>query len=153
MRMRYAITASIVAAVFFPLAFAAHAGSAPDSIWIKSPGGSTGTPPTTLPYGSSFTAGYTSKTSQPWAFAQCWANSTTVLGTPNQGNYKPGDAIWSEYRSLYPGGPVPAPFDLTDPIQGLWLGGGADCTLSLVKFSGGFKSMTVLASSSFTVSG
>jgi hypothetical protein len=54
---------------------------------------------------------------------------------------------------LYAGGPVPAPFDLIDPIQHLWLGGGATCKLSLLKFSGGYKNMTVLATTSFTVSG
>jgi hypothetical protein len=31
--------------------------------------------------------------------------------------------------------------------------GGATCKLSLVKFSGGYKNMTVLATTSFTVSG
>ena len=146
-----AIAASLVAALFLPLA--AAAGGSTDSIWINPP--SAGLAPVgsvSLKYGAAFTAGYTSKAAQPWGFAQCWANDTTVLGTPNQGTYKPGDVIWSEYRSLYPGGPVPAAFDLTDPIQQLWLGGGATCTLSLVKFSGGNK-MTVLATTSFTVSG
>jgi hypothetical protein len=38
---------------------------------------------------------------------------------------------------------------LADPIQGLWLGGGATCTLSLVSFTG--NKQTVLASTDFTV--
>jgi hypothetical protein len=142
--------ASLVAALFLPLA--AAAGGSTDSIWINPPSAGLAPAAVSLKYGAAFTAGYTSKAAQPWGFAQCWANDTTVLGTPNQGTYKPGDVIWSEYRSLYPGGPVPAAFELTDPIQHLWLGGGATCTLSLVKFSGANK-MTVLATTSFTVSG
>jgi len=150
MRKRHALAASAFAALVLPLA--AQAGGTTDSIWIKPVAGAA--PVSTLPYGTFFAAGYTSKTSQPWAFAQCWANSTTVLGTPNQGTYTPGSVIWSEYRSLYAGGPVPAPFQLTDPIQGLWLGGGANCTLSLVKLGSGKQGgMTVLASTNFTVSG
>lgn len=145
----YASAASLLAALLLPLA--AAAGTSNDSIWINAPAGALA--PVSLKYGDTFTAGYSSRASQPWAFAQCWASDTTVLGTPNQGTYAPGDVIWSEYRSLYSGGPVPAPFDLTDPIQHLWLGGGAKCKLSLVKFSGGNKNMTVLATTSFTVSG
>jgi hypothetical protein len=147
MLKRYATAASLVAALLIPLAAEASGGN--DSIWINAPAGGAST---TMSYGDMFTAGYSSRASQPWGFAQCWANETTVLGTPNQGTYAPGDVIWSEYRSLYAGGPVPAPFDLIDPIQHLWLGGGATCKLSLVKFSGGYKNMTVLATTSFTVS-
>jgi len=141
-----AIAASILGILLFPLA--SFGGNTSDSIWVNARPGATSV---SMKYGDLFTAGYTSRASQPWGFAQCWANGTTVLGTPNQGTYAPGDVIWSEYRSLYPGGPVPAPFELTDPIQHLWLGGGASCTLSLVKFSGGYKNMTVLAKTSFTV--
>jgi hypothetical protein len=149
MRKRYALIASIFTALGLPLVAWAGGGGG-DSIWISSVFGAAAPSPT---YGSSFTAGYSSKTSQPWGFAQCWANGTTVLGTPNQGSYKPGSVIWSEYRSLYPGGPEPGPFQLTDPIQHLWLAGGATCTLSLLKFSAGLKSSTVLATTPFTVAG
>jgi hypothetical protein len=147
----HALAASIVTALALPLA--AQAGGGGDSIWIASVAGAAarGAASPTPAYGASFTAGYTSKTSQPWAFAQCWANSSTVLGTPNQGTYTPGSVIWSEYRSLYAGGPEPAAFELTDPIQHLWLGGGASCTLSLLRLSG--KGTTVLATTSFTVAG
>jgi hypothetical protein len=148
MLKRYAAAAILVAALIPPLA---AAGPVTDSIWVV-PVGGTAAPGAraALKYGDSFTAGYTTKASQPWGFAQCWANDTTVLGKPNQGTYTPGDVIWSGYRSLYSGGPVSAAFDLTDPIQGLWVGGGADCKLSLVKFSGGKQ--TVLATTAFTVS-
>jgi hypothetical protein len=141
-----------VAAVVAALSLAGPAAAAPaqDAIWINSPTARAAT--VSLQYGDAFTAGYSSRVSQPWAYAQCWADGSTVLGTPNQGTYAPGDVIWSQYRSLYAGGPLPGGFDLTDPIQGLWLGGGASCRLSLVKFSGGYKSSTVLATYEFTVS-
>jgi hypothetical protein len=131
-------------------AYAAKPGG--DAIWIAGfePSRTASSVPV-LPYGSDFGAGYSTRAAEPWGFAQCWANDSTVLGTPNQGTYSPGDVIWSEYRSLYPGGPVPANFQLNDPIQHLWLGGGADCTLSLLKFSGGYSRMTVLATTPFVV--
>ena len=81
--------------------------------------------------------------------AQCWVNETTNLGTPNQGTYTPGDVIWSGYRSLT--GLTGDTFLLSDPIQGLWLGGGATCKLSLVAFSGNKQS--TLAATDFTVAG
>jgi hypothetical protein len=139
------------ASVLSALALAAPASAAPvqDAIWVNAPTGRAAT--VTMRYGDSFTAGYTSRAAQPWALAECWADGSTVLGTPNLGTYNPGDVIWSQYRSLYAGGPAPGAFDLIDPIQGLWLGGGATCRLSLVKFSGGYKSSTVLATSTFAV--
>ena len=120
-----------------------------DAIWIVTSGGATARTGVVLTYGTSFTAGYTSRAKQPWAFAQCWANATTILGTPNQGTYTPGDVIWSGYRSLT--GLTGDTFVLDDPIQHLWLGGGANCKLSLVTFSGSKQS--TLAAMDFTVSG
>ena len=151
MLKRYAAVAALVAALVPPLAGAA---SVTNSIWVVPVGAATTAGAgSALHYGGAFTAGYTAKTSEPWGFARCWANDTTILGTPNQGTYAPGDVIWSEYRSLYDGGPVPSTFELTDPIQGLWLGGGADCRIDLIKFSAGYKNQTVLASTTFTVTG
>src|SRR3954453_6767149 len=122
------------------LAVPSAAGAAPastDAIWITSADGqalaASGTPQ--LRYGDQFRAGYRTKAAQPWGLAECWAKASTVLGTPNQGSYKPGDVIWSGYRSLYSGGPIAGAFELTDPINHLWLGGGATCRLSLLKLS------------------
>jgi hypothetical protein len=116
-----------------------------DDIWIVGPDG--GRLTTQLKYGDSFKAGYSSRAKEPWGFAQCWANDSTVVGTPNQGTYTPGDPVWSSYRSLT--GLTGDSWLLADPIQGLWLGGGATCKLNLVSFVG--NKQTVLASTDFTV--
>jgi hypothetical protein len=148
---RRILAAALTAALAVLGAPTAAPAAAPvtDAVWVA---GATGGAVSQLHYGDSFTAGYTTRASQPWAYAECRPMATTVLGTPNQGTYTPGDVMWSEYRSVYAGGPVPAPFQLTDPIQGLWLGGGATCTLSLIKWSGGgYTKKTVLATTSFTV--
>ena len=150
---RRILAALLAAAAFGALALPAAASAAPapaDSIWVVGPSGAK---TTSLHYGDSFTAGYTTRTSQAWGYAECRPTGSTVLGTPTQGTYSYGDAIWSEYRSIYAGGPIPSPFQLTDPIQQLWLGGGATCTLSLIKYSSGYKNRTVLATSSFEVTG
>jgi len=104
-----------------------------------------------LHYGNSFTAAYTGKVNggAPWAYASCVANGTTQLGTPNQGSYTPGGTIWSEYRDLN-GSVGMGPFELTDPIQHLWTGGGADCKLQLMSINNSGK-QTVLATTTFTV--
>ena len=149
--VKWCAIAVAVAALIPSLAAAAPVTS---SVWVV-PVGSATTAGTsvTLHYGDAFTAGYTTKASEPWAFVQCWANDTTILGVPNQGTYSPGDVIWSEYRSVYDGGPISPTFELVDPIQQLWLGGGADCRIDLIKFSAGYKNQTVLASTTFTVTG
>jgi hypothetical protein len=117
-------------------------GGSSDSIWILGTAG--GVPVSAMQYGSSFSAGFSSKASNPWGFAQCWANSTTRLASPTTG------VIWSEYASLQPDGTLGS-FVLTDPIQEEWLGGGADCTLSLVAFQG--SQLKTLATTNFTVAG
>lgn len=99
-----------------------------------------------LRYGDSFTASYTGKLKDAFAYAVCYANASTVVGTPNQGTYAPGDPVWSGYRSLT--GRTGDTFVLTDPIQGLWVGGGADCRLDLIDLP---KPDVVLASVPFTV--
>ena len=136
------LAASVLAAL--TLAPAAHAAKSSDSIWINPAAGQA---TVKLSYGDSFTAGYSSKVSQPWGYAECKASSTSVLGA----SYTPGSVIWSEYLSLWPGGPSSGPFQLIDPIQQMWLGGGANCTLSLVKFTSGLTNRTVLATTSFIV--
>jgi len=147
MRRRHAI-AWIAAAV--SLAAASLAGAAAnkesDAIWIIAATDASSST-AQLKYGDSFKAGYTSRAKEPFGFAQCWADDTTILGTPNQGTYSPGDPIWSSYRSLT--GLTGDTWLLSDPIQHLWLGGGATCTLSLVTFTG--NKQNVLASTDFTV--
>ena len=136
----------LVAVVALAVAGLAGAGNKDaDAIWIVGP--DNGRLTTQLTYGTSFRAGYSSKAKEPWGYAQCWANSTTVVGTPNQGTYAPGDPVWSSYRSLT--GLTGDSWLLADPIQGLWLGGGADCTLSLVNFVG--NKQVVLATTDFSV--
>jgi len=146
---RYAFILALAAS--FVVASLAHAAAnrSGDSIWIIRSADATARTGADMTYGESFKTGYSSKAKDPWAFAQCWANSTTVLGTPNQGTYTPGDVIWSGYLSLT--GLTGDTFVLNDPIQHLWLGGGANCKLSLVTFTGNRQS--TLASVDFTVSG
>jgi len=152
--MRKNLVIGIIAAVF-SLAAVSVAGAAgtkaTDSIWVIPATSSTTALASTsqMKYGESFKAGYSSRARDPWAYAQCWANSTTIVGTPNQGTYAAGDVVWSGYRSLT--GLTGDTFLLADPIQGLWLGGGATCKLSLVTFSSGRQN--VLASVDFVVAG
>jgi len=149
MRRRHAITLIAAAVSLAAASLAGAAGREADAIWIVKSNGDTARSDVVMSFGESFKAGYSSRAKEPWAFAQCWANSTTVLGTPNQGTYRPGDVIWSAYLSLT--GLTGDTFLLRDPIQGLWLGGGADCKLSLVAFTGNKQS--TLATTAFTVSG
>jgi hypothetical protein len=137
------------AALLAVLALAATATAAPgsggaksssDSIWVIAPTGAA--PVSSMSYGADFNAGYTSKDSGPWAHLQCFANSTTQLTYPTAG------AILDEYR---PGsGGVTAAFELADPLNSEWVGGGADCTLSLIVSQG--SQSRVSATTSFTVS-
>ena len=93
-----------------------------------------------------FTVGYTSREREPYALAQCFPNETTeMIGTHDDG------AVWSAVFSVYPGGPTPQSFVLGDSVYPLWTGGGADCTVSLVKYSRDLQRMSVLAATSFTV--
>ena len=136
----------VIAILALAVAGLASAGNKDaDAIWIVGP--DNGRLTTQLSYGDSFRAGYSSRAKEPWGYAQCWANSSTVVGTPNQGTYASGDPVWSSYRSLT--GLTGDSWLLADPIQGLWVGGGADCTLSLVTFVG--NKQVVLATTDFSV--
>ena len=59
--------------------------------------------------------------------------------------------IWGQYFSVYPGGPQPQDFQLIDPVAENWTGGGARCTVELVKFSTDGSRETVLATETFLV--
>jgi hypothetical protein len=103
--------------------------------------------------GHPFTVGYQTNVQEPWALAQCYPNSTTVLsGVP----YADG-TIWGEWFSVYLGGPSPQDFVLGASVSPIWTGGGADCTVGLYKLSGkyngalGFTNQTLLATYAFAV--
>ena len=100
-----------------------------------------------LRYGDAFTVGYSTNYRQPWALAQCFANSTTVLtGSPDEDG-----SIWGAYFSVYPGGPLPQSFILGESVSPIWLSGGADCKVSLIKFSADFARQSVLATTTFSI--
>lgn len=99
-----------------------------------------------LQYGDGFTVGYRTRERQPWAQARCYPNGTTVFDR----TYADG-SIWGENFSVYPGGPMPQGFELTDPIANNWTAGGADCVLRLVKYSSNYSRYSVLAEMPFTV--
>lgn len=99
-----------------------------------------------LQYGDGFNVGYRTRERQPWAQARCYPNGSTVFDR----TYADG-SIWGENFSVYPGGPMPQGFELTDPIANNWTAGGADCVLRLVKYSSNYSRYTVLATKAFTV--
>lgn len=130
-----------------PALVAAHSSS---SIWVVELTATLA--PQQLRYGQHFTVGYSTSARQPWALAQCYPNATTEYsGTHSDGT------IWSEWYSVYPGGPSPQNFILGDSVSPLWTGGGADCTVTLAKLSGkyrgalGYSNVTVLATATFVV--
>jgi hypothetical protein len=97
---------------------------------------------TNLNYGDTFYASYTDKSPYDWGYAECRPNSTTQLSQPNTG------VIWGEWRATQSNGTIGA-FNLIDPNNKEWTGGGADCILKLINTK---KSYTnALAQVSFTV--
>ena len=114
-----------------------------DSIWVVPLGGSwlTASATTGMSYGSSFAAGYTSKASVPYGHLVCTANSTTQVASGG------GGVVMDSYRAVQADGTIGV-FTLNDPLNQQWVGGGADCTLSLVAFQG--NQMKTLATTSFT---
>lgn len=120
-------------------------GGAGSSVWIMELSETGRVAP--LRYGNAFTVGYSTKDRQPWAFTQCVANSTTVLSASP---YADG-SIWGEYFSVYSGGPLPQAFVVGESVSPIWTGGGADCTVSLLRFSADYARQTVLAVTTFSV--
>ena len=118
------------------------AGGKTSSVWIE---GGANARTAGMTYGSAFKVGYSTSAREPWAHAQCYPVDSTVY----RETY--GDGwIWGQYFSVYPGGPQPQAFQLVDPVAENWTGGGARCTLELVKIGSGGR-QTVLASEAFTV--
>lgn len=129
--------ASLIAALA-ALALATSAAAASGQNSISAPDG--------IHYGDLFTpqATFAKNVKDPWAFAVCHANASSVTAD----GYEVGDEIWSGYRSLT--GLTGEQFLAADPIANIWLGGGADCRLDLVDFKGSQR--IVLASAEFSVS-
>src|SRR5438067_11463773 len=94
---RIKLAAAVVGVLALIPASLAFAGKpAGDSIWIIGPSGAAAQ--STLSYGATFRAGYSSKASSPYGHAQCWANSTSLLASPTSG------PILDEYRQVQPDG-------------------------------------------------
>jgi hypothetical protein len=126
-------TVVFLAVVPFALAGGGNRNSSSNAIWIQTTGGAAATASPMLGYGQSFSAGYTSKASSPWAHAQCFDAS--------------GSAFWSEWRATQADGSIGV-FDLTTNTGQTWPSGSARCTLELVSLQ---PKMNVLASTSFGV--
>jgi hypothetical protein len=106
-----------------------------DTIWVAGTGGASTPSPITMKYGDTFNAGWqSSKTSYPWALAQCWAVDAAGKAT--------GAPFWSEYRALQADGTIGV-FDLmsADP-RAVWPSSGGSCNLSLVVKQGSRTSIT-----------
>jgi len=129
------------------MASAAMAAKPSSSVWVEELSGPTALATAQLEYGDAFTVGYSTSAREPWALTECYANDTTQLA----GSLPTNAPMWAEYFSAYPGGPVPQAFVLGDSVTPVWVGGGADCTVTLLKFSGDFSRETLLATTRFAV--
>jgi hypothetical protein len=147
------ILVAIVAALAFGVALAAGHPAGAGSVFAGNPKNSDSwvqvdqplAPNTALTYGSTFNALYGTKASYPWALAQCWSNSSTIVNPDSPPASQP---MWGEYRSSFGDGSHIGTFDVIDP-NGHWLGGGADCTITLMYQQG--NRWVTLATNTFTV--
>ncbi len=148
-RARHAVEAILEGTLVAVMVVGLLAGSAfasvksSSSVWVEQ---SASSRTTGMAYGSGFTVGYSTSTREPWAEAYCYPNASTAYRTTYGNGW-----VWGQTYSVFSGGPRPQAFELTDPIADNWTGGGADCTLRLVKYSTDFSRTTVLATSHFTV--
>jgi hypothetical protein len=94
-------------------------------------------------YGDTFSAGWqSSRTSYPWALAQCWAAAA--------GGNKTGTPFWAEYRALQADGTIGVfEFASADPNASFPADGGT-CNVSLIAFQGNKQTVTA-TSADFTV--
>ena len=137
-----------IAAVVLLLAVtsgAVMAGKATSSVWVNELSGAGAAASAGLQLGDHFSVGYDTRENEPYALARCYPNESTEY----TGTYANG-SIWGEVFSVYDGGPTPQAFQLGASVYPLWTGGGADCTVELVKYSRNLSRMTVLATTSFT---
>lgn len=156
------VEAGLVVVTLTALLFAAslYAGRAPgvdsvfaapavSTVWVSTGADSTRSAAATqVAFGSPFSVEFSTRERKPWALVLCYPNETTVYVTTfNDGDGHMG-YLWGEYFSVYEGGPVPQNFVLGDGYAN-WTGGGADCTVELLKFSADGQRATVLAQSTF----
>jgi hypothetical protein len=109
-----------------------------DKIWVLDSAKVASTTSASMKYGGEFSAGWqSSRTTNPWAFAQCWPVDAA-------GN-KTGSPFWGEWRALQADGSIGV-FDFVsaDPNT-QWPAEGGTCTLSLVSLKSGKQ--TILATS------
>ena len=144
--VRAARAAGAVAALLVALTVSgASAGKAESTVWVNELSAGSTLAATGLSLGDHFSVGYTTRETEPFALARCYPNATTeYIGMHADGS------IWGEVFSVYDGGPTPQAFQLGASVYPLWTGGGADCTVELVKYSRNLSRMTVLATTSFT---
>lgn len=140
----------------------ATAGTA--SVWIIPRNGADAN---NMKYNDTFTPGFTVTNisffkASLGSYVHCWAkpDGSTILGSTPPAGYTQGQPIWSSARSLDPntGGMTVEGsfFELNGGLERYWIGGGADCTLELVKLEGTvtkgtYEKVTVLAKHSFSV--
>lgn len=136
-------TAAVVVALVPASVLAAKHMSA---VWVNELDSATVQLVSPLQHGDHFSVGYETREREPFALARCYANATTEFtGTHADGS------IWGEVFSVYDGGPTPQDFQLGASVYPLWTGGGADCTVELVKYSRDLLRMTVLVTTRFSV--
>lgn len=148
------LTALLLAASLFtgraPGTESVLAAPAVSSVWV-----STGADParsaaaTQVAFGRPFSVEFSTRERKPWALVLCYPNETTVYVTTFNDEDGHVGYLWGEYYSVYEGGPVPQNFVLGDGYAN-WTGGGADCTVELLKFSADGQRATVLAQSAFS---
>ena len=127
--------------LIFVLADATYAAKpSSSSVWVNEI-----TARAVLSHGDEFSVGYATREREPWALVECRPNATSIYSA----TYADG-TFWSEIFSLYPGGPTPQNFALGASVYPLWTGGGADCTVILLKLSPDLSRRTELATATFS---
>src|SRR4051794_30944827 len=101
------VALAVAAAALAAPAFAGGGKSSSDAIWIVGPTGAA--PVSSVKYGATFEAGYSTGAKAPVGLVECWANSTTQLAYPTSG------VIWSGYRFPQADGNIGL-FTLSDPL-------------------------------------
>lgn len=149
-----ALIALIFAASVFvnraPAADAALAAPGSSSVWVTTGDGTSRSAATAeVAFGAAFVVDYATRERKPWALVMCYPNDTTVYTTTFSDRDGHEGYVWGEYFTVYEGGPVPQNFILGDGYAN-WTGGGADCTVELIKFSSDGRRSSVLARSEFT---
>jgi len=138
-----AVEASLIVILAFGLVAGTTFAAKPQTseVWVNELSAAS---PSALGLGDAFSVGYQTREREPFALARCVPNETTeYLGTYADGS------VWSAVFSVYAGGPTPQSFVLGASVYPLWVGGGADCQVDLVKYSRDLQRVQVLATTSF----